>query len=154
MDDMSSYSSAATYKKKAGQLKIIEDGKTCIWTESGAERPTVSFSVGHINRMQATPPTSSSFLLKVICTIPDNADPVSYQFSFASRENLDETKTALQNMIKKVQNGGNDDSGKAKDNSETATNGKEAVDPKGSKEAFVDLDPKKLLQSMNCSRNY
>jgi transcription initiation factor TFIIH subunit 1 len=147
VDDMSSYSSAATYKKKAGQLKIIEDGKTCIWTESGAEQPTVTFSVGNINRMQATPPTSSSFLLKVICTVPDNADPVSYQFSFASRENLDDTKTNLQNMIKKVQNGGSDENGKAKNDSAATANGKEAAETKGSGEAFVDLDAKKLLQS-------
>lgn len=143
---MSSYSSAATYKKKAGQLKIIEDGKTCIWIESGAEKPTVTFSVGNINRMQATPPTSSSFLLKVICTVPDNADPISYQFSFASRENLDATKTNLQNMIKKVQNGGNDENGKAKTGSAT-TNEKETAEIKGPREAFVDLDAKKLLQS-------
>lgn len=148
---MSGYSVTATYKKKAGKLQIIDNDKTCIWTESSAEQPTITFSVATINKMQASAATSSDVKLKVILSNEaDSSQSTSYVFSFAARDNLDETKTILQNLVKKVASGGKTDevSSPAPNGSNNNINSSQQPTPAPAetKEGFADLDSRTLLQ--------
>uniref|UniRef100_A0A060T1E9 ARAD1C24178p n=1 Tax=Blastobotrys adeninivorans TaxID=409370 RepID=A0A060T1E9_BLAAD len=156
----------AAYKKKSGSIYTTEDERTIVWKETGAAAPGLQFPAGSVANMRASPATSPRSLLQVILTAPPGAtEEAKYQFSFATREALENAKQALQNLLQKRS--------EPKTNGATgATPGPEASEPAGASGAgtgtptssaqvpnnnapaeskgqvdFIDMDTKSLLQN-------